>query len=455
MVRTCSDAEFKSRKRPCLKHQIKLCSAPCTGLISKQDYNLKIKDAIAFLSGKSLEVKNALIKQMNQLSDELKFEEAIATRNKIELITKIQGKGEVNFTEYKNTDVVCIHRVAETVGVQVFFLRDGMSFGSKVFFPSVRSIVSDNIEDISLSEVLEAFLMQFYCENQVPEEILLNHEITNIKNIEIAISNTKILTPKKGLKLDLVNFTLTNLLNQIEKELLAKAKTSENLHKLKETFNLPKIPQKIEVFDNSHISGSNFIGAMIVAGPEGFIKKEYRKYNAKFDTTKAGDDYAMMAEVMKRRYKSAPAETLPDLILIDGGIGQLSVVKKTFDEIGITVPFICISKGPNRNAGEEKFHTPLGLTNFSLPKNSSLLFYLQNLRDEVHRFAIGTYRKRHQKSFLSSSIDDIKGIGKARKKALLNHFGSFELIKKAKPEDLMKVSGISKEIAMQMSEINK
>jgi len=325
--------------------------------------------------------------------------------------------------------------------VQIFFVRNSMSFGSKVFFPQVQ-------ENSTTNQIMEAFLMQFYESNQIPKEILINIAIENEKAIQEALG-VRIHNPKLGKKYDLLKFTISNLESELEKQINSKSKIMQNLTELKEFLNLNSLPKRIDVFDNSHNAGTDFIGAMIVCGQDGFLKKEYRKYNVKYNETKAGDDYAMMREVMRRRYSKIEPESKPDLIVIDGGKGQLSAVAGVFEEIGCNIPFICISKGLDRNAGKEKFHT-LSFTDLELKYNSSLLFYFQNIRDEAHRFAISTHRLKRSKSFIKSQIDEIDGVGLRRKKLLLEHFGSVANIKSAKVEDLSKVNGISKSLAQQI-----
>ncbi len=440
-LRTCSDSEFKSRKRACIKHQIKLCSAPCVNKVGKEDYASKVTKCINFFNAKDDSFKKDIVQQMNIHAEKMEFEEAILLRNTLEMVAKIQQKGDINFANFEDTDVVCVMLKNNVCAVQIFFVRNSMSFGSKVFFPQVQ-------ENSTTNQIMEAFLMQFYESNQIPKEILINIAIENEKAIQEALG-VRIHNPKLGKKYDLLKFTISNLESELEKQINSKSKIMQNLTELKEFLNLNSLPKRIDVFDNSHNAGTDFIGAMIVCGQDGFLKKEYRKYNVKYNETKAGDDYAMMREVMRRRYSKIEPESKPDLIVIDGGKGQLSAVAGVFEEIGCNIPFICISKGLDRNAGKEKFHT-LSFTDLELKYNSSLLFYFQNIRDEAHRFAISTHRLKRSKSFIKSQIDEIDGVGLRRKKLLLEHFGSVANIKSAKIEDLSKVNGISKSLAQQI-----
>jgi excinuclease ABC subunit C len=440
-LRTCSDSEFKSRKRACIKHQIKLCSAPCVNKVGKEDYASKVTKCINFFNAKDDSFKKDIVQQMSIHAEKMEFEEAILLRNTLEMVAKIQQKGDINFANFDDTDVVCLMLKNNVCAVQIFFVRNSMSFGSKVFFPQVQ-------ENSTTNQIMEAFLMQFYESNQIPKEILINIAIENEKAIQEALG-VRIHNPKLGKKYDLLKFTISNLETELEKQINSKSKIMQNLTELKEFLNLNSLPKRIDVFDNSHNAGTDFIGAMIVCGQDGFLKKEYRKYNVKYNETKAGDDYAMMREVMRRRYSKIEPESKPDLIVIDGGKGQLSAVAGVFEEIGCNIPFICISKGLDRNAGKEKFHT-LSFTDLELKYNSSLLFYFQNIRDEAHRFAISTHRLKRSKSFIKSQIDEIDGVGLRRKKLLLEHFGSVANIKSAKIEDLSKVNGISKSLAQQI-----
>ncbi len=442
-LRTCTDADFASRKRPCLKHQIKLCTAPCVQKVSKQDYAMQVQACSDFFNAKDDSFKKQLAAKMQAHADNLEFEEAIQIRRQIEMISKVQQRGDLNFADFEDTDVVCIMQNAGVYAVQVFFVRGRMSFGSKIFMPRTQ-------QNSTLSDVLEAFLMQFYTESFIPKEILININLDNLADIANALE-AKIINPKLGKKLELVNFTMPNLQNELNLALASKASILQNLQALQAFLNLPRLPQRIDVFDNSHTAGTDFIGAMIVCGQDGFVKKEYRKYNVKNTDTKGGDDYAMMREVMTRRYKNAEPETLPDLVVIDGGKGQLSAVAEAFEAIGCTLPFVCVSKGPDRNAGREKFHT-INQTDIELEQGSGLLFYFQNIRDEAHRFAISTHRAKRAKSFVKSRLDDIEGIGAKRKKLLLEHFGSVDGIKKAHPQDLAKVSGVSRTLAQKILE---
>lgn len=453
MLRTCADTEFSRRTRPCLEYGIKRCTAPCVNKVTKEQYTSQVQNAVQFLSGKLTEIQQELSRQMDALAQNMQFEEAIKIRDKIILLTGIQTQKGINFKDFEDTDVICLEHKANLIAVQVFFLRNGMSYGYKNFFFDFDPKISTS------QDIFQTFLGQFYENNPLPPTILTNIPLASDQqtqlqqflefevNVKVAIFN-----PKQGKKLDLVSFTLPNLAESLAKELTHKSTIHQNLVKLKEIFNLPNIPQRIEVFDNSHISGTDFVGVMIVATPEGFLKSDYRKYNASFSQTKAGDDYAMMQEVMQRRYgQNNQSLTQPDLILIDGGKGQMSAVQKVLTYLNVQIPFVCISKGPDRNAGKEKFHMP-DRPEFTIDYSSPEMYYLQILRDEAHRFAITTNRNKRLAKTTKSILDQIPNIGSTRKKALLSHFGSVTEIQKASVIDLTKVQGISNALAIHIKE---
>ncbi len=470
LLRSCSDSEFKSRTRPCLEYQIKKCSAPCVELISQDDYAASINMAVDFLSGKSSQIQSVLSDKMQKFSEALDFEKAAVVRNQIRSLSSIQAKQNVNLSDIIDKDVINLVAQNDQYCIYVSFYRGGNNYGSKPYFYKVE-------EGISEAELLEKFLGQFYLNQEPPEELFLNLEIDEHALMEdflskLAGKKVVIKIPQQGDK-----FKLVKDLEYIAKQVLQR-KIEENFNEkellleLKTLFNLSDIPDRIEVYDNSHISGKFAVGVLICAGPDGFIKSGYRKYNLELEELQNKDDTAMLREVLRRRFRSfkkdsdavegdgskvldknksssdkdSNAPIMPDLIIIDGGLGQLSAAKSVFDELKINPPFICISKGPNRNAGEEYFHQ-IDHESFTLPKTHKLMYYLQRLRDEAHRFAITTHRAKRGKSLTKSALDEVSNIGAKRKKTLLNHFGSMDKIKSATVDDLMRVDGISLAIA--------
>jgi excinuclease ABC subunit C len=446
-VRTCSDYEFSIRKRPCLEYQIKRCTAPCVGKVNQADYASQVENLEAFLSGRDNGYLKLLEVKMQDMATNLRFEEASQIRDKIRLIARVQSGDNFTFKDFEDTDIVAVYRQADVVGVQVFFVRNGLSFGAKVFFMRFE-------DEDTLVAILEAFLMQFYSDNQIPPNILINQDINTLEPIIQALnklSNKKVDVsyPKRGKKLQLLQFTLPNLHQEVENKLKSKSKTSEILYKIKDIFKLDKIPHRIEVFDNSHFSGTEFMGGMIVATQDGFVKNQYRKFNAKSASIAPGDDFGLMEEVMMRRYRDVLKEAeMPDLVLIDGGKGQQTAVKKAFEKLGLIgkIPFVCISKGPDRNAGREKFHL-LGHPEFQLEPEDPVLYYLQQLRDEAHRFVINAGRNKRVKNVSNSALDKIEGIGKIRKQKLLQKYGSAKAVKQVSPDELSRFLKISPDVA--------
>jgi len=449
LLRDCSDSEFKSRKKPCMEYQIRRCSAPCTALISEDDYKKSIQDAVDFLSGKSSQVQLVLAKKMQKLSDQQNYEKAALIRDRIKSLSSIQAKQNINLSLITDGDLISLVEKNRQYCVYISFYRGGNNYGSKPYFYNA----CDSLEK---EEFLAKFLGQFYLSQNPPKNILLNLEIEDHNLMEdflgkIIGEKVEIKTPKQGEKLSLVkdqeHIALQVLQQKIDKNLNEEELSIE----LKNIFQLSAIPKRIEVYDNSHTSGQNAVGALICAGPQGFIKSGYRKYNIRFDGEKENnrDDTSMLKEVLRRRFKllSRTQELpLPDFIIIDGGLPQLSAASEIFSELGIKIPFTCMSKGPNRNAGEEYFHRP-NQESFQLQKNSPLAFYMQRLRDEAHRFAITAHRAKRQKSITKSGLDEVPNIGSKRKKLLLNHFGSFEKVKEASIEDLTRVAGVSLKVA--------
>lgn len=438
LLRSCRDAVFHNRERPCLLYQIKRCSAPCVNKISAEDYRKLVQDVVDFLEGKNTKIQDELSRQMQEASERMDYETAAVLRDRIRALTSIQTGNLVEYAGLKSVDIIAIARKNGLVCIQLFVIRAGQNCGNIPYFPT-------QADDASDQEILEAFLSEFYANHIPPKEIYLSEELENKAFFEEAL-NLKIQIFSRGVKAKLIENAKNNALAAIERRIAEQASVKNNLQDMIKYFGLDHTPKRIEVYDNSHNQGSYAVGAMIVATPDGFDKKSYRTFNIK-DQNITNDDFAMMKEVLTRRFDRMTPENKPDIILLDGGLGQLHAVHeclKDYDLDGITI--IAISKGPDRNAGKEFYHI-LGKESFSLPYRSSIAFYLQNLRDEAHRFAIGTHRKKRSKSIFKSRIDEIEGIGSQRKRDLLNHFGSVEEIAQAGISDLMKVNGISKKTA--------
>lgn len=437
LLRSCRDTSFKNRQRPCLMYQIKRCSAPCVGKISPQDYKKLVKKAIAFLEGKNTTLQKELSEQMEAASAELDFETALVLRDRIRALSTIQARQNVEYANLVSADVIGVAKESNIFGIEIFFIRSGQNCGNAVYFPT-------QAEDADKKEVLEAFLTEFYSNHIPGKEIIVGEEL-DFSFWRQAL-NARIINPKSGNKFKLVQFAVRNAVDAIRRKIALEASVKNNLTALREKFGLARLPKRIEVYDNSHNQGSYAIGAMIVATPDGFDKKNYRTFNIKY-TENTHDDFAMMKEVLRRRFDKMTPENRPDVILLDGGRGQLNAVYEAladYDLDGITI--IAISKGPDRNAGKEFYHVK-DRASFELEYRSPLAFYLQNLRDEAHRFAIGTHRKKRAKSMFKSSVDEIEGIGSKRKADLLNYFGSAQDVAEASVADLQKVGGISKKTA--------
>lgn len=438
LLRSCRDSVFKNRERPCLMYQIKRCSAPCVGRISKEDYRRLVNEAIDFLEGRNSKIQAELSAKMQEASAQQDYETALVYRDRICALTNVQSTHNVEYADIKSCDVVAIARKNDVVCIQIFFIRSGQNCGNTPYFPA-------QVEDAGNAEVLEAFLGSFYSSHLPPKEIIVSEPLENKEFLEKAIG-AKINTYQKGNKAAIVKNVAENAKASIDRRIAMMASVKSNLEEFKEIFGLPRIPQRIEIYDNSHNQGSYAIGAMVVATPDGFDKKSYRTFNIK-NSEITNDDFAMMKEVLSRRFARMDASNRPDVILLDGGRGQLNAVHeslKNFDLDGIAI--IAISKGPERNAGKEFYHMK-DKESFALPFQSSIAFYLQNLRDEAHRFAIGTHRKKRAKSIFKSRLDEVEGIGSRRKHDLLNYFGSVEEIAQAGIKDLQKVDGISKKTA--------
>lgn len=457
MLRNCTDSYFAQRKRPCLQYHIKRCTAPCVGFVSRADYARQVDMARAFLKGRSSEIQQNMANEMQQASAELEFEKAARLRDRIRMLTTIQSVQDINVTAVEDADVIGLHRIEGRTCIQIFFFRNGRNYGNRPYFP--RHAIDD--ED---GAILQAFIGQFYANKPAPSQILISHAIAEQSLIEQALSEreagnglVKIIIPQRGAKKSLIDFVVRNAREALEQEQLKRAGESAILEGVAKLFGLPRPPRRIEVYDNSHISGTNMVGAMIVAGPDGLRKNAYRKFNIR--EAGGADDYAMMREVMERRFGRAiregrgpDDEDWPDLVLIDGGAGQLSSVMGVANALGIAdkVCFVGIAKGEDRNAGREKFFIPGQKDFFQLPFDDPVLHYLQRLRDEAHRFAIGAHRTRRVKQISENPLDDVPGIGPTRKRALLHHFGSAREAARAGIKDLLQVEGISEKIARQI-----
>ncbi len=437
LLRSCRDNNFKNRQRPCLMYQIKRCSAPCVGKISSNDYRELVNKAIAFLEGKNTTIQKELAQEMEAASEKLDFETAMMLRDRIRALSTIQARQNVEYSGLVSADVIGVAHESNLFGVEIFFIRSGQNCGNAVYFPT-------QTEGADKRDVLEAFLSEFYANHLPAKEIIISEEL-DLDFWRLAL-NTKILFPKSGNKLKLVDFAKQNAVDAIRRKIALEASVKSNLEEFKGKFGLPCVPQRIEVYDNSHNQGSYAIGAMIVATPDGFDKKNYRTFDIKH-TNNTHDDFAMMKEVLQRRFAKMTPENKPDVILLDGGRGQLNAVYEALQDYDLEeIAIIAISKGPDRNAGKEFYHMKDEIS-FELEYRSPLAFYLQNLRDEAHRFAIGTHRKKRAKSMYKSSIDEIDGIGAKRKADLLKYFGSAKEVAEAGVHDLQKVDGISKKTA--------
>jgi excinuclease ABC subunit C len=485
LLRSCSDPFFESRTRPCLLYQIKRCSAPCTREIDFKDYSALVREANAFLSGRSKTVKDELAGEMEKASGALDFERAAIYRDRLAALSAIQSHQGVNPRGVEEADVFAVHQQGGFSCVEVFFFRTGQNWGNRAYFPKAD-------RSHGPGEVLSPFLAQFYDDRPPPRLILISHAIDDVELLAEALSTKsgrkiEVSLPQRGEKKDLVDHALANAREALGRKLAETSSQQNLLRQLAETFALPSAPRRIEVYDNSHIQGSNAVGAMIVAGPEGFRKSQYRKFNIRSADLVPGDDFGMMREVLERRFKrllaeaprqgnggekvpivaSAPEgdavpaaadleETVepdaqeespwPDLVLIDGGQGQLSAARETLAGLGVEVPLVAIAKGPDRDAGRETFFLP-GRDSFKLPPRDPVLYFVERLRDEAHRFAIGSHRARRKRDLREAGLQEIAGIGPSRKRALLHHFGTLKAIERAAVTDLMQVDGISAETA--------
>jgi excinuclease ABC subunit C len=452
LVRSCSDSYFANRTRPCLLYQIKRCSAPCTGEIGPEDYAELVAEARDFLSGKSRVVRDLLAREMTEASDKLDYERAARLRDRIAALSAIQGAQGINPKSVEEADVFAITEDAGQFSIEVFFFRTYQNWGNRAYFPRADKTLTP-------SEVLDAFLAQFYAERPAPRLILLSHEIEDREVLEEALCERmghriEIAAPRRGEKKDLVEHAAQNAREALGRKLSESASQEKLLAALAAAFGLDAPPRRIEVFDNSHIMGSNAVGAMIVAGPAGFMKAHYRTFNIKDEELAPGDDTGMMREVLRRRFARLIKEEgaredpdafpqRPDLIIIDGGQGQFDAAGEVLADLGIDdIPIVAIAKGLDRDAGRETFFVA-GKEPFRLSPRDPALYFIERLRDEAHRFAVGTHRARRRKAFTASPLDEIAGIGPARKRALLNAFGTAKAISRAGLADLEKVAGIN------------
>jgi excinuclease ABC subunit C len=497
LLRSCSDGFFESRTRPCLLYQIKRCSGPCTGEIAFPEYAELVREANAFLSGKSGAVKEQLATEMEQASAAMDYERAARYRDRLAALSAVQSQQGINPRTVEEADVFAVHQTGGFTCIEVFFFRTGQNWGNRAYFPKAD-------RSLSASEVLGAFLAQFYDDKPTPRLVLISHDIEDRELLAEALSTksgqkVELSVPQRGEKKELVEHALANAREALSRKLAETSAQSKLLGAAAEAFSLPRVPRRIEVYDNSHIQGSNAVGAMIVAGPEGFVKGQYRKFNIRSADLNPGDDYGMMREVLRRRFKRLLAETprpftlpttaepdsevertalaheilpsldvppslslsevammmaddnaaspWPDLVLLDGGRGQLSAAQEVLSELGIAdVPLVAIAKGPERDAGQETFFMP-GREPIKLRPRDPLLYYIQRLRDEAHRFAVGSHRQRRKRDIREAGLQEIAGIGPTRKRALLRHFGTLKAIERATLADLAQVPGINAETA--------
>ncbi len=452
LLRSCSDAYFESRLRPCLLYQIKRCSAPCTGEISVEDYGRLVDEALGFLTGESDEVKRRLHALMDEASLKQDYERAASFRDRLTALSHIQSRQGINPHSVKEADVFAAHQEAGQTCIQVFIFRTGNNWGNRAYFPRAD-------KSLSVEEVLESFVAQFYDDKPPPKLVLLSHDIGGRKLLTEALSlragrKIEVGRPVRGERRDLVEHALVNAREALARRLADSTSQAAIFSSLAELLDLDEAPERIEVYDNSHISGTNPVGAMIVAGPEGFIRAQYRKFNMRNEDLAPGDDYAMMREMLTRRFSRLAKEkgevngwAAPDLVLIDGGPGQLGAAYEVLDELGLSeIKIAAVAKGPDRNAGRERIYLK-GKGPLLLEPRDPVLYCIQKLRDEAHRFAIGAHRAKRKKAITASPLDEVPGIGPARKRALLQHFGSAKAVSRAGIADLQAVGGISAQMA--------
>ena len=451
LLRSCTDSVFASRDRPCLLYHIKRCSAPCVGKVTEATYNSFLIEARRYLKGQSKGVQRSLEENMIQASQNQDYERAAVYRDRIRALNKLQEYQGVIFKNLQSADVIALHQAEGHTCIQIFFFRKGWSHGNTSFYPTRTA-------DMSEEEILSLFIANYYGSRQLPKELILSHKLPDKKLLQEAFEaksehKVSLTLPLRGEKLEALMHAKRNAKDALQRHLNENATQVRNLNAVAEKFSLDHSPERIEIYDNSHTQGANPYGCMVVMGQEGFEKKHYRKFKIKSDIA-PGDDYGMMREVFQRRFKEAGKEgtLLPDLVLIDGGKGHLSAAQEVMNELGLgDLSLVAISKGVDRNAGREFFHQP-NRDSFQLPVDDKVLYFLQRLRDEAHRFAIGTHRQGRTKSLIRSKLDGIEGIGARRKKSLLLHFGSVYAIEGAGLKELQSVSGISKDLAVKIYE---
>ena len=453
LLRSCTDSYYEARTRPCLLYQIKRCSGPCTGEISTADYAKLVEDAADFLTGKSGKVKDHLHALMEEASESLEFERAASYRDRLAALAQVQATQGINPTTFAEADLFAAHTQGGQTCIQVFFFRTGQNWGNRAYFPRAD-------KSLGPDEVLDAFIAQFYDDRPVPKLLLISHDVAGRKLLQEALTtkaghNVTVTVPRRGEKRAIMEQCIANAREALGRRLAESSSQRKLLEGVAEAFDLEDMPERIEVYDNSHIQGSNPVGAMIVAGPEGFEKNSYRKFNIKTKDLAPGDDFGMMREVLTRRFSRLLKETQEDngsavwpaLVLIDGGAGQLSAAHEVLDELGIEdLRVVGIAKGPDRDAGRERFFIR-GRQDFMLPPRDPVLYFVQRLRDEAHRFAIGAHRAKRKKAIGASPLDEIAGIGPTRKRTLLKHFGSAKAVSRAGLADLRGVDGISEQMA--------
>lgn len=452
LLRNCTDSMFESRTRPCLQYQIKRCSGPCVGLISKPDYAASVHDAQQFLSGRSKGVQEKLAEDMAQASEAMEFERAGSLRDRIRALTQVQTAQGINPRTVEEADVIALHLEGGQACVQVFFIRANQNWGNHDYYPRVGA-------EVDHAEAMEAFVGQFYSNREPPKVVILSNDVENNDLITDALCQkakrkVEVAVPQRGERAELVDGALRNARESLARKLAETASQGKLLRGLAETFELGEPPKRIEVYDNSHIQGTNAVGGMIVAGPDGFMKNSYRKFNIRGEDITPGDDFGMMKEVLLRRFKRLLKEDpdrskgdWPDLLLIDGGAGQVSAVREIMEEMGVgDIAMVGVAKGVDRNAGKEEFYRT-GMPVKALPHNDPVLYFVQRMRDEAHRFAIGTHRAKRSKAIGATPLDDVQGVGATRKRALLAHFGSAKAVARANLADLKAVDGISDNMA--------
>ena len=459
LLRSCSDNVFETRNRPCMLHQIKRCSAPCVDLVTPADYDALVEQAHDFLRGKSRAVMTRLSEEMTEAAEALEFERAARLRDRIRALSSVSQEQSINPQTLEEADVFAVHAEGGQACVQVFFFRAGQNWGNRAYFPRVANTIEGADEEAG---IIDAFLGQFYDSQAVPRLILVSHEPANRDLLAEAFAmkagrKVEIAHPSRGEKAELVRHAMTNAREALGRRMAESSAQSTLLTGVGEAFGLESPPERVEVYDNSHIMGTNAVGGMIVAGPDGFQKSQYRKFNIKSTELTPGDDYGMMREVLRRRFarmvkeeEAGEPSPRPDLVLVDGGKGQLDAALEVMADLGVDdIAVVGVAKGPDRDAGLERFFMP-GKTPFMLEPKSPVLYYLQRLRDEAHRFAIGTHRARRKIEMTKNPLDEIEGVGPGRKRALLHAFGSARGVSRASADDLAKVEGVSEPLAQRI-----